>query len=105
VSNAIKFSPRGAEVEVAARADDGTVALEVIDHGPGIPAEDLPNLFTKFYRGRTAWEAGIAGTGIGLVLVRQAVELHHGAVTVDTAPGRGSRFIVTLPSTEEKKEG
>jgi PAS domain S-box-containing protein len=105
VSNAIKFSPRGAAVEVAGRADGGTVTLEVVDHGPGIPAEDLPNLFTKFHRGRMAREAGISGTGLGLVLVRQTVEQHHGAVAVDTAPGRGSRFIVTLPATETQEEG
>jgi PAS domain S-box-containing protein len=105
LSNAIKFSPRGAAVEVAGRADGGTVALEVVDHGPGIPAEDLPNLFTKFHRGRAAREAGLSGTGLGLVLVRQTVEQHHGAVAVDTAPGRGSRLIVTLPATEAEEEG
>jgi PAS domain S-box-containing protein len=100
VSNAIKFSPRGAAVEVAGRADCETVVLEVADHGPGIPAEDLPNLFTKFHRGRAARQAGIVGTGLGLVLAKQAIERHLGALTVDTAPGRGSRFIVTLPVGE-----
>ena len=101
VSNAIKFSPRGAMVRVAVRADGGTVVLEVIDNGPGIPEEDLPLVFTKFYRARVAQQAGIAGTGLGLPLARQAIMLHRGTVAVDTAPGRGTRFIVTLPAGAE----
>jgi PAS domain S-box-containing protein len=100
VGNAVKFSPRGAAVEVIGRADGERVTLEVVDHGPGIAPEDLPSLFTKFHRGRAARQAGIAGTGLGLVLARQAVEQHHGTLAVETALGRGSRFTMTLPVGE-----
>jgi signal transduction histidine kinase len=98
VSNAIKFSPSGATVTVAAQAAGPVVVVEVIDRGPGIPPEEVPHLFTKFFRGSAARQASIAGTGLGLVLARQAVELHHGTITVATQPGKGSRFTVMLPA-------
>ena len=100
VSNAIKFSPRGAVVEVTARADGSAVVVEVIDHGPGISAEDLSHMFTKFYRGRAGRQRGIGGSGLGLAMAKQVIELHRGALTVESEPGRGSTFIATLPLTD-----
>lgn len=105
VSNAIKFSPRCTTVEVAVRVTGPAVIIDVVDEGPGIPVEDLPRLFTKFYRGRAVREAGIAGTGLGLVLARQAIERHGGSVTVESAPGCGARFTVMLPMPQVAQEG
>ncbi len=84
VGNAIKFSQPGGTVEVSAEHADSSLLLKVTDHGIGISEADLPHLFEKFYRSSTAQEAGIRGTGIGLVLVKQAVEAHHGSITVES---------------------
>ena len=95
--NAIKFSRRGGEVTLSLRAEDGWLALQVIDHGIGIPSEAIPHLFQKFYRAPVAAEAGIEGTGLGLVLVKQAVEAHGGTIGVESQLGVGTTFTVRLP--------
>jgi PAS domain S-box-containing protein len=97
ISNAIKFSPRGASVEVIASVNEAIAVVEVIDYGPGIAPQDLPNLFTKFYRGSTARKLGVSGSGLGLVLAKQAIESHHGTIVAENGESSGARFIVTLP--------
>ncbi|MCX7853249.1 MAG: ATP-binding protein [Caldilineales bacterium] len=97
LGNAIKFSLPGGKVEVRVRYGNGTVTLEVQDQGIGIPVEELPHLFTKFYRASTARKAGIRGTGLGLALGKEAVELHHGRVSATSEEGIGSCFRVVLP--------
>ena len=97
ISNAIKFSPRGAAVEVIASSNEATAVVEVIDHGPGIAPQDLPQLFTKFYRGSNARQLGVSGSGLGLVLAKQAIESHNGTIVVQNGESSGARFIVTLP--------
>jgi PAS domain S-box-containing protein len=97
ISNAIKFSPRGAAVEVIASQTESTAVIEVIDHGPGIAPQDLPHLFTKFYRGSTARQLGVSGSGLGLVLAKQAIESHQGTIVVESGESSGARFVVTLP--------
>lgn len=105
MSNAIKFSPRGATIDIIAHTNTSAVVLEVIDRGPGIAAQDLPLLFTKFYRGTTARQHGVSGSGLGLVLAKQATELHHGTLAVESNAGSGARFIMTLPrATNEAAE-
>jgi signal transduction histidine kinase len=100
VSNAIKFSPDGGEVAVGLVREvtpEGDVAiLTVRDQGVGIPADDLPQLFTRFYRGGNV-VGKVAGTGLGLASVRQVVEEHGGSVAVESSLGRGSTFTVRLP--------
>ena len=98
VGNAIKFSQPGGTVEIIAESADSSLLLKVTDHGIGISETDLPHLFEKFYRSSTAQEAGIRGTGIGLVLVKQAVDAHHGSISVESHVGSGTRFTVTLPA-------
>jgi signal transduction histidine kinase len=98
VGNAIKFSQPGGTVEITAEYADNALLLKVTDHGIGISETDLPHLFEKFYRSLTAQEAGIRGTGIGLVLVKQAVDAHHGSITVESHVGSGACFTVTLPA-------
>ncbi len=73
------------------------LVLRVVDHGIGIPAEALPHLFQKFYRVRSATESGIEGTGLGLVLTKQAVDAHNGSIDVASEPGKGTTFTVCLP--------
>lgn len=97
VANAIKFSRRGGEVLIALHREPERLVLQVIDHGIGIPSDALPHLFQKFYRVRTATDAGIEGTGLGLVLVKQAVEAHGGTIDVESELGAGTTFTVRLP--------
>ena len=97
LGNAIKFSRAGGSVTVLARQVDDAVILQVTDHGIGIPEDEMSHLFEKFYRGTAARDAGIRGTGLGLVLVKQAVDAHGGAIAVESEPGQGARFTITLP--------
>lgn len=97
LTNAIKFSHRGGEVLVALENSPDWLVLRVTDNGIGIPAEAMPHLFQKFYRVQAATELGIEGTGLGLVLTKQAVEAHGGAIELESEPGVGSTFTVRLP--------
>jgi two-component system phosphate regulon sensor histidine kinase PhoR len=100
ISNAIKYSPDGAEVTVSTQAGDGFVAIEVADTGYGIPESDLARVFEKFYRVPRVEDAGTPGTGLGLAFVREIAELHQGSVSVRSEVGRGSTFTLRLPRTE-----
>jgi signal transduction histidine kinase len=97
VSNALKFTPSGGSVTVSAHGDDGSVRLEVIDTGIGIPRDELGQLFSRFYRASTATRRAIPGTGLGLVIVRAIVEGHGGTISLESVEGEGTRVTVTLP--------
>lgn len=101
VSNAIKFSPEGGRVTLVVRPEerDGEpwVALEVHDEGVGIPTDDLPRIFERFYRGSNVAGA-IEGTGLGLTGSRHIVEQHGGQLLVESQQGRGSIFTLLLPA-------
>jgi PAS domain S-box-containing protein len=97
LSNAVKFSFEGGRVEVCAYSAGDEVVLSVADQGMGIPEEDQPRLFTKFFRSGLARESGIRGTGLGLALAKEAVELHQGSIEVESELGVGTRFTVNLP--------
>jgi two-component system sensor histidine kinase MprB len=90
LDNAAKWSPPGAEIEIALR--DG--GLTVRDHGPGIADEDLPYVFDRFYRARTA--RGLPGSGLGLAIVRQVAEAHGGDVLAENVEGGGTRMTLRL---------
>ncbi len=95
--NAFKFTPPGGEVVLRARAQGEGVVLEVQDTGPGIPKEDLPRLFERYARARTAKARGVAGTGLGLYISKRIVEAHGGRIEVESEEGQGSLFRVILP--------
>jgi signal transduction histidine kinase len=98
VGNAIKFTPRGGEVRVTARSEpDGGARIEVVDTGIGIKASELPLVFDRFYRGSGSNEARGSGSGLGLSIVKSIVDMHHGTIAVESAVGRGTRFVVSLP--------
>jgi len=101
ISNAVKFSRDGGLVEITGSMQGDTFIMTVEDHGVGIPAEALPHLFQKFYRVRSTAESGIEGTGLGLVLVKEAVKALGGDITVESEVGVGTRFTVSLPQTEQ----
>ncbi len=98
LDNAIKFTPPGGAVEVRAWPEGEWVAIEVVDTGPGIPPEDLPRIFERFYRGDRY--RGRGGSGLGLAIARHAVEAHGGRIQAFSEPGRGARFVFTLPAAE-----
>ena len=93
LSNALKFSPRGGAVTVGARAQETDVLVWVTDQGLGIPPEAAPKLFSKFYRVEHHETRQIGGTGLGLALVKEIVEAHHGSVWVESVLGQGSTFF------------
>ena len=102
IANAIKYSPAKTEITVEARDDGGGLLVEVSDHGYGISANALPHIFEKFYRVPSVEDTDAPGTGLGLALVREIVELHGGRVTVHSEPGVGSTFSVRLPLAPKK---
>jgi signal transduction histidine kinase len=98
ISNACKYSPPDSRIEVSARAEDGTLLLEVRDYGIGIPAEALPRLFEPFYRAPNASRK--PGIGLGLVLVRDTVRAHGGDIHISGCGDEpGTRVTLTLPGT------
>ncbi len=100
--NALKYSPAGEPVRVEIDADGDEYRVRVIDRGIGIAPEDLKRLFGRFVRGQNARRAKIAGTGIGLFIVKTIVERHGGRVAVESDLDRGSTFTVVLPSAQAK---
>lgn len=102
VENAVKYTPAGGQVEVtSAPGPDGSAILEVRDDGPGIAAEHLPRIFERFYRVDKARSRELGGTGLGLAIVKHLAEGMGATVGVESAPGKGARFTVTVPSGEQ----
>ncbi|MBN2584343.1 MAG: hypothetical protein JXL80_14880 [Planctomycetes bacterium] len=100
VSNAIKYTPEGGSIRLSSDLVEGMAVVKVADTGLGIPKDDLPRLFEKFYR-VGANKGAAKGTGLGLALVKEIVEtLHHGKVAVESEVGKGTTFILQLPVAE-----
>ncbi|MBI2896620.1 MAG: GAF domain-containing sensor histidine kinase [Deltaproteobacteria bacterium] len=94
LGNALKFTPSGGVITLEARPSADGALLSVTDTGPGIAAADLPHLFDRFWKAR---QAGQQGTGLGLYIVKGIVEAHGGHVRIESEPGKGSAFRLTLP--------
>jgi len=101
ISNALKYTPDGGLVILRARSDAHTVYISVSDNGVGIPEEDLPRLFERFYRVEKARSTDTGGTGLGLAIAKEIVEAHGGAIGIRSKVGRGTEVTIELPITTE----
>ena len=94
--NALKYAP-GAEQDWSCFSENGRAAIRLHDAGPGIPAQDLPHIFERFYRGEKARDRSTGGSGLGLAIARSIVEAHQGSIQAESSPGRGATFTAWLP--------
>ncbi len=100
IDNAVKHSAPGSTVTLRTGRDGGNAVIEVLDDGPGIPDDERPNVFERFFRGRGERELQNRGIGIGLAIAREIVELHRGRISLDNRPEGGAVLTVTLPLKE-----
>lgn len=98
LQNAHRYTGSDKRIELACRTLGDRVEIVVSDNGPGIPAPEHRRIFEKFYRTHEARKRQVPGTGLGLAMVKHIVEAHDGDVTVESAPGRGATFIISLPA-------
>ncbi|MHB0945659.1 MAG: sensor histidine kinase [Sedimentisphaerales bacterium] len=103
LSNAIKFTPEGGSVTLDAVRQNDEIVITVTDTGMGIPKDDLPKIFERFYRVKRPGKE-IQGTGLGLPIVAQIITQHNGRILVDSETGKGTTFTVYLPTTPPKDE-
>jgi len=94
IDNAIRYSNGARRLTVSASVSGGQACLRIADSGPGIPSDDIPRVFEKFFRGRNAVSGG---SGLGLAIVRRVVKDHHGDVQLHSAPGSGTVAEIMLP--------
>jgi two-component system phosphate regulon sensor histidine kinase PhoR len=97
LENSLMYTPSGGRVEVAVREEEGMAVVSVRDTGIGIPPDDLPRIFERFYRVDRARSRKLGGTGLGLAIVKHIVDAHGGRVWVESELGQGSTFYFTLP--------
>jgi len=97
LENGVAHTPRSGAVTVAAERRDNRLEVSVADTGEGIPAEDLPNIFERFYRVDKSRARGTGGSGLGLTIARRLIEAHGGTIEARSEQGKGSRFSFTIP--------
>ncbi|HPQ17068.1 MAG TPA: ATP-binding protein, partial [Bryobacteraceae bacterium] len=101
LDNAVKFNRPGGEVRIeTGRTPEGAAQVIISDTGIGIPSDDLPRIFERFYRVDKARSRDVGGTGLGLSIVKHVIERMNGTVTVESKLGKGSVFTVTLPALD-----
>jgi signal transduction histidine kinase len=103
LSNAFKFTPRGGAVELGVEPANNGVLMRVRDTGAGIPPEQLPRIFEKFYQADNQGAAHTAGTGLGLAIAKQIVDAHGGSISCESTPGVGTTFSITLPVRVQRR--
>lgn len=103
LSNAIKYTPEGGHIRLSVEANTHQVVLRFQDDGFGIPTEDLPHIFDKFYRVQSEKHLRAKGTGLGLAVTQGIVQQHGGTITVESESGVGTTFIITLPLVQQSQ--
>jgi two-component system phosphate regulon sensor histidine kinase PhoR len=97
IDNAIKYSGEARNIIIRAFVENQHLTIAVQDFGIGIRKEEIDKVFERFYRGGDVLTRTVKGSGLGLTLVKQVVEVHHGTVDVESEPGHGSTFLIRLP--------
>lgn len=97
VENAIKYSPQESQILITSEENNGFINIQIADQGAGIPAEEMPHIFMKFFRSKTAKNSPVKGSGLGLYLAKYFIELHQGRIGVESVVGQGSTFTIELP--------
>ncbi len=100
LSNALRYTPANGHIEMTVKrlwGAQGRIAISVHDSGPGIPSQDLPHIFDRFYRGDTSRTRTTGGSGLGLAIAKEIVEAHGGRIWAESRPGEGTTFTFTLP--------
>ncbi|MBT5516683.1 PAS domain S-box protein, partial [Candidatus Peregrinibacteria bacterium] len=106
ITNANKYTPKSGEITIRITQDETNIICEVADNGYGIPKADLPSIFQKFFRSDNILEHDAEGTGLGLYLVKTIIESSEGEINIESAEGKGSKFIFTLlKAGMQKKSG
>jgi len=105
LSNAIKFSPKGARITIRSQPDSSGTGVHFIveDTGPGIPEEDLPHIFERFYQGKTQEGRVYVGSGIGLALAKRVIDDHGGTMWAESTFGQGTALHFILPQSSSAK--
>jgi signal transduction histidine kinase len=101
IGNAIKFNSKGSDIIIEAEVRGSEILVRVIDHGTGISKEAIPHIFEKFYRAKGMLSVG--GTGLGLYITKQIVEVHGGRIWAESEPNKGSTFFFTIPKPLKKR--
>jgi signal transduction histidine kinase len=104
LTNALHYTPEGGRVTVSVVPDGGSITVAVTDTGPGIPPENLPRLFDRFYRVDRSRTRSTGGSGLGLAIVKQLVEAQGGRVWATSQAGKGSTFLFRLPIVSSQIE-
>jgi signal transduction histidine kinase len=99
IENAIKYSPDETTLQILSEEKEGLIWVHVKDQGPGIPEDELPHVFSKFFRSKNAKSSPIKGSGLGLYLAQYFTELHGGEIFVESTYGQGTTFTIKLPTT------
>jgi two-component system phosphate regulon sensor histidine kinase PhoR len=97
----VTHTPREGNITISAKESGNYVEVTVADTGEGIPAEELPNIFERFYRVDRSRSRRTGGSGLGLTIAKRLVEAHGGQISVESEPGKGSRFIFTIPKSSD----
>jgi two-component system sensor histidine kinase KdpD len=103
VDNAIRYSPPGSPLSIRAESRDGNISIGVVDRGPGIPEREQGRIFERFYRAQQT-PPHVTGSGMGLAICREILHAHGGEISVESSPGGGSVFIISLPAADLEKE-
>jgi signal transduction histidine kinase len=97
VVNALRYTDQGGEIRLRAKKTNGNIEISVRDNGAGIPGEDLPYVFDRFWKGDKSRSRASGGSGLGLAIARQFVQAHGGEITAESKLGQGTTFLVELP--------
>jgi signal transduction histidine kinase len=100
IDNALKYSPESSRLEVKVVSGNENVTVSVADQGHGIPAENLPLVFERFYRVDRSRSRSTGGSGLGLAIAKQLIEAQGGSIRAESQPGKGSLFSFTLPAVK-----